>query len=122
MKLLALISILALTACASITKGTTQDIEITSNPVGALCKVYNNGQLVGWITTPDWITVDRTKHNLIVKCTKIGYKETSYTNYSGTESRTMGNILVGGVVGWGVDSALGADNKYQPFINVNMSK
>lgn len=122
MKLLALISILALTACASITKGTTQDIDITSTPIGALCKVYNNGQVVGWITTPDRITVDRTKYNLIVKCTKAGYKETSYTNYSGAENRTMGNILVGGIVGWGVDSALGADNKYQPFINVNMSK
>jgi len=33
---------------------------------------------------------------------------------------TFGNIIAGGVIGWGVDSATGADNKYPESVMVQL--
>jgi hypothetical protein len=37
---------------------------------------------------------------------------------SGYGAGTFGNIILGGVIGWGIDSATGADNKYPTSANV----
>jgi hypothetical protein len=41
-------------------------------------------------------------------------------NKSGNAKATLGNILLGGVVGWGIDSATGADNKYTSPVNITL--
>jgi hypothetical protein len=34
---------------------------------------------------------------------------------------TFGNIAIGGLIGWGIDSAVGADNKYDSPMNITLN-
>lgn len=36
------------------------------------------------------------------------------------QDATWGNIILGGGIGWAVDSASGADNKYAEYVNISM--
>lgn len=123
--LLVLGAALQLSACASILSGTEQTIAITSTPVGADCDlsraVNSDGapvQFARVAPTPGVVTVDRTKHDIIVRCALPGYETGSAVLESGTEGYALGNTIAGGVIGWGVDSAFGADNKYPTQVNV----
>lgn len=116
---------LQLSACASILSGTEQTLHITSTPAGADCdlsRAVSSGgapvQFARIAPTPGVVTVDRTKHDIIVRCALPGYETGSAVLESGTEGYAMGNTIAGGVIGWGVDSAFGADNKYPSQINV----
>lgn len=59
------------------------------------------------------MTVERTRHDLLFVCNKPGYETASALNPSGIEPWVFGNFLIGGLVGWGIDSATGADNRYE---------
>jgi hypothetical protein len=41
-------------------------------------------------------------------------------NKSGAAGATFGNIVLGGGIGWAVDSATGSDNKYDSPVNLSM--
>jgi len=56
-----------------------------------------------------------------VVCKKAGYMESSNFAESGSEGATFGNIIAGGLIGWGIDSASGADNKYPEVLTVNLT-
>lgn len=72
-----------------------------------------NNQLIGVVpSTPGCITIEKTKHPITIICEKEGYETIQYLNGSGTASMTLGNILLGGPIGWAVDSATGSDNYY----------
>jgi hypothetical protein len=43
-------------------------------------------------------------------------------NKSSSAGATFGNIVAGGLIGWGVDSATGSDNKYDSPVNITLSK
>ena len=66
------------------------------------------------------MTVKKTKHPIQVKCTKDGYEESVVTLKSEIQGSTFGNIILGGGIGWAIDSASGADNKYQEYVTVAM--
>jgi hypothetical protein len=51
---------------------------------------------------------------------KDGYQQTTYLNHSGVAGATFGNIVLGGGVGWAIDSASGADNKYESPVNMTL--
>ncbi len=113
-----------LSGCALILDGTTEDVEIGSNPQGANCiiKHEEDGLVVARIEeTPQTIELDKTKHDLRVECTKQGYGSGVGHMESGVDSATLGNILIGGVIGWGVDSATGADNDYPDRVTVTLT-
>src|SRR5262249_18047010 len=104
---------IALAGCASIITGTSQQIAIATNPSGAKCVLSRQGQPIATIEpTPGTATVQKDKHDILVACVKDGYQTATQYLHSGVEGGTFGNILLGGVIGWGVDSATGADNKY----------
>jgi hypothetical protein len=111
-----------LTGCASVISGTSQEITINTTPAGADCQILREGKVVGRAFTPETVKVERTKHDLTVECTKAGYQKTSVINESGSEGAVLGNILLGGGIGWAVDSARGADNEYQDTMNINLVK
>jgi len=118
---LAILGIALLGGCASITKGTTQQVTVNSDPQGAACNVLRDGEVITRIAkTPKTITVDKTKHDLNVVCSMEGFGETALVNQSGVEGMTAANLVFGGLIGWAVDSATGADNKYAPSITVPM--
>lgn len=112
----------ALVGCSSIISGTQQTISFNSNPPGAVCALTRNGLPIGNVTTPGGIVVEKTKHNIQVTCAKEGYEDATAMLKSEVEGATFGNIILGGGIGWAIDSASGADNKYQEVVNVSMSK
>ena len=48
------------------------------------------------------------------------YHKLTYFNKSDAAGATFGNIILGGGIGWAIDSASGADNKYTSPVNVSM--
>jgi hypothetical protein len=113
LNLIKLLTILPLTACASIVDGTSQQIALDTNPSGATCTFERNGVFLSKIdNTPSSIYVKKSKYDIMVSCKKEGYEVTKDTLPSGVEGATFVNILAGGVIGWGVDAASGAMNKY----------
>jgi hypothetical protein len=112
---LALCSLLA-GGCASIVKGTTQPIPVSSDPTGADVKL--DGNRVG--QTPMTVEVKRkTDHLLTLE--KAGYQSESVAITRNIGGAVFGNILAGGLVGWGVDAVSGAQYNLTPAtINVSL--
>lgn len=95
-------------ACATITRGTSEAFVVQSEPGGAAVRTCNG---FACDATPCTFKMAR-KSDFSVTFTKPGYKtlETRVTNHvSGAGGAGMaGNVLVGGVIGVGVDAFSGA--------------
>ena len=116
-------SVVALSACSSIVEGTSQELVINTTPPGANCALEREGQVIGRVSeTPGGITIKKSKHDITVVCKKKGYENASFFNKSDVAGATVGNILLGGGIGWAIDSANGADNKYTTPMNIALSK
>jgi len=113
--------LVSLTGCSSIIEGTNQTLTINTTPAGATCVLNRNGQVIGQIqSTPGGIVVEKTKHDINVVCNKEGYLEATYFNKSDVAGATVGNVILGGGIGWAIDSASGADNKYTEIMNITL--
>ncbi|MCE8000843.1 MAG: hypothetical protein HEP70_18470 [Rhodobiaceae bacterium] len=99
---------------------------MNTTPAGASCTLKRNGaELNSIANTPGGVTVDKTKHDIIITCNKAGYQEATYYNNSGWESGSgAAGIALDVVLTLGVssaiDSATGADNKYESPVNITM--
>jgi PEGA domain len=104
---------LHLTGCATITRGTTEVLVIESEPTGATATL-SSGNLC---KTPCSIELKR-KHDYHVKIEKPGYETTDTdvkSEISGAGAAGMaGNVILGGLIGAGVDAATGATKKLTP--------
>lgn len=119
--LIVISSLIALSACSSIIEGTSQEITINTTPAGANCTLDRQGISIARINpSPGAATIKKTKYDIIVRCNKDGYQEATYFNKSGSAGATFGNIVAGGGIGWAVDSASGADNKYDTPVNLTL--
>ncbi|CAN7288062.1 PEGA domain-containing protein [Bradyrhizobium sp. LjRoot220] len=106
--------------CASVTRGTTENISISSTPAGATAEI-SGLDIPTACLTPCVVQAKRSA-DIIVTVNKEGYepqiipltKEVPGTGAAGF----AGNLLLGGVVGMGVDAATGAalDHKPNPVI------
>jgi hypothetical protein len=120
---------LALSACASVIEGTSQQIEVNTNPPGADCGLYREeGIRIATIQkTPGKTLIQKTKNDIWIVCVKPGYQQATYLNHSGVAGAAFVNVI-GGVftlgistaIGAAVDSSNGADNKYDSPVNVAM--
>src|ERR1700761_8834003 len=109
----------SLAGCGTITQGTSQNITITSTPPGGHCDLTRKGEHVATLDkTPGVVKVDKTKNDILLTCNLVGYQEASANLESGYGAGTFGNIILGGGIGWAIDSATGADNKYPSSANV----
>ncbi len=112
--------------CSSITQGTTQEIFVNTTPAGASCTLKRNGVEINSVAkTPGGVMVDKTKHDILITCNKTGYQEATYYNNSGWESGSgAAGIALDVVLTLGVssaiDSATGADNKYESPVNITL--
>jgi hypothetical protein len=99
--------------CASVTRGTTDQVQILSEPAGAEART-SMGQTC---TTPCTLQFSR-KDEFIVTASKPGYHtvETPVaTRVAGAGAAGFaGNVLVGGVIGMAVDAASGATLEHYP--------
>jgi hypothetical protein len=112
---------IALSGCASIIKGTTQSILITTPPTtGAYC-VLTSKEGSWTVTTPGPVKVDKTKDDILIRCTKAGFQDATASIPSDFEGWTLGNLILGGVIGVGVDAATGAMNEYPHAFAVPMT-
>lgn len=110
-----------LSGCATITKGTTQTVSVDTPGVpGATCRLSSQGIGSKTLVTPGVVVLEKSQHAISVQCTKACYNDGVGIISSNTESMTAGNILVGGVVGLGVDAASGAMNKYAEQTQIAM--
>lgn len=104
-----ILSALLLSGCATIVSGTTQKISVTSNPSDAIAKIDSNLSA----KTPTVFTLERrSDHTLEVS--KEGYKTTTVFLKRTFNGMATGNILIGGLIGTGIDAASGATNKIIP--------
>ncbi len=111
--------------CASVFEGTHEDISVVTNPVGATCTFEREGKPIGSVVnTPGTLTVRKSKYDITIKCNKSGYQEAAYINHSGTTATIAANVAVDLILTAGissiVDSADGADNKYDKVVNVTL--
>ena len=112
-KAMYIIVLIGVSGCSSIIDGTSQEIFVNTNPPGADCSLNREGIVIARINpTPAATTIKKTKHDMTIVCNLEGYHEATYFNNSGVAGATFGNIILGGGIGWAIDSAAGADNKY----------
>lgn len=120
-KLFLLAGCLALVGCSSIIEGTSQEIVVNTNPAGANCSLVRQGVSIGRVNpTPGAVTIKKTKYDINILCNKAGYEQATFFNHSDVDAATAGNIILGGGIGWAIDSASGADNKYTSPVNITM--
>jgi hypothetical protein len=117
------IVISCLSGCASIVGGTTQTISVNTNPPAATCQVNQGIRPVGSVSsTPGGFTVKKTRDDLQLICKKEGYQDSSHIITSDLEPWVFGNVVLGGIIGLGVDWATGAWNRYDEAVNMSLPR
>lgn len=101
-------------SCATIIKGTSQDISINSSPTKASVVIKTTGGVETFTgTTPTTAKLSKKKE-YVVTISLEGYKETTVQITQSFEAWTIGNILCGGVLGLVIDAVDGAMWKLEP--------
>jgi hypothetical protein len=102
--------------CASVTRGTTENISIASTPSGVEA-VVSGMEVPTTCMTPCSIVVKRNA-DISITFQKDGYEPQivplSRDIPTGGAAGFAGNLLLGGVVGMGVDAATGAATDHKP--------
>lgn len=102
-----------MSGCATITRGTTEELTVQSTPSGANVRL-DTGQTG---ITPATFTVPR-KRDVIVTVSKPGYQTVTQTVTTKIAGRgaagVAGNVLIGGIIGIGVDAISGASLNHTP--------
>ncbi|HEX4160602.1 MAG TPA: hypothetical protein VHY79_19200 [Rhizomicrobium sp.] len=110
----------ALSGCATVVDGTSQSIAITTPPTtGAYCTLTSNEGNVS-VLTPGVAHVEKSKEDIVAHCSKEGWQDASATIPSDFQGWTVGNLVLGGVVGFGVDALSGAMHKYPHAYEIPM--
>lgn len=109
----AALAVLFQSGCATVTRGTSEQLLVQSNPSGAQVRLSNGFTGV----TPASFTVPR-KGTIVVTFTKDGYEPAQVevkAQLSGTGTAGfLGNAIIGGVIGGGIDVATGATLSHTP--------
>ena len=106
-----IIVVLAFSACgcATIVNGTSQKIQVSSDPSGATVTVDG----ARTYTTPARIRLERRRdHSLVI--TKNGYKAEIVKLTHVLSEVVVGNTLLGGPLGWAFDACAGTQYKLIP--------
>ena len=102
--------------CASVTRGTTETISVASTPAGAEATV--SGLEMPMVCTTPCSFVAKRNADISVTVEKPGYETqiiplTKDIPAAGAAG-FAGNVLLGGLVGMGVDAATGAATDHKP--------
>jgi hypothetical protein len=104
---------LTLAACATVTRGTTSQVQFRTEPPGALAVTSMSQTCM----TPCTITINR-KDEFAVRFSLAGYKDATVevrTQLAGTGVLGVaGNAVVGGIIGVGVDVVTGSALDHVP--------
>jgi PEGA domain len=105
----AAILIVCISGCATIVKGTTQKVPVASDPSTA--DIFVDGNLAG--QTPTTVVLTR-KHDHLIVIQKAGFTPKSVAVVKDVGGAVWGNILAGGLIGWGVDAIDGSQYNLVP--------
>lgn len=98
--------------CASVVTGQNQLISVlTPNCPGAVCTLVNDDGTYH-VTTPGTVSVNREYDPMTISCEKEEIEPLLISVESKTQSAAFGNIILGGIIGAGVDMATGAAYDY----------
>ncbi len=107
--------------CASITTGHNQTLSVeTPACLAATCKLTNDKGTWFVNSTPGSVTVNRAYGDMTVACEKGDVKAAPAQFKSSTKGMAYGNILIGGIIGAGVDVATGAAYDYPAVLSVDL--
>jgi hypothetical protein len=110
---------LLLAGCATITTGGFQTISVNTEPEGADCQFSREGKVVARVDpTPGSIVIGKSNNAISVLCRKNGYQDAVVQATSAFEPMTLGNVLIGGLIGLVVDGASGAMTKYPQVVTL----
>jgi hypothetical protein len=98
-----------LQGCATIIHGTTQDVAITTDPSDAELVIDGRERY----RSPAKMTMKR-KEDHVVEVNKEGFQKETVNIKSVLSGAVAGNILAGGLIGWGVDAASGGQYRLVP--------
>ena len=119
--MLMVLALVGAPGCASIIEGTSQQIFVNTNPPGAACNFIREDRRIARVSlTPQAVTIKKNKHDIVIECELAGFHKSTYHNKSDVAGATFGNIVLSGGIGWAVDSAAGADNKYTSPVNLTL--
>lgn len=119
--LVALVLLGLQTGCATVTKSANQPVTVDTRPPGAECTLEREGEKLAVINpTPGAVSVEKDKDVIQVTCKKAGFKDGTGELASSFESMTLGNILIGGVIGIGIDAASGAMHQYPSTVTIRL--
>jgi hypothetical protein len=120
---LLLVSLIILSGCASIVEGRSEQVMINTSPDNAKCSILRKGESIATVpATPGSALIEKTKDDITIHCVKQGYEDATFMDHSGIDSWTYGNIALGGLIGWAIDSSAGADNYYDTPVNITLPK
>jgi len=111
---LILSGLVILSGCATVTRGSKDVLEITTTPAGAQVQTSNG---FSCSSTPCAIKMPR-RSEFVVDITSPGCKpmdvNVTHKTADGGAAGVAGNVLVGGIIGLGVDAATGASQDLVP--------
>lgn len=111
------VALAAVSGCATLVKGTTQQVSVTTDPAGAMCRFDRKGSMVGIVNpTPGTVSVSKGWGDLDVACSKDGYEEATALMTASFQAMTLGNVLLGGIIGIVIDASSGAMVEYPTSI------
>jgi uncharacterized protein YceK len=109
LRIILLAAVLLLSGCTTVIKGTTQTVPVNSDPSGA--EIVVNNRTVG--TTPAEIELKRKRdHQITLQLD--GYEPATVAVLKSVGGAVWGNIIAGGLIGWGVDATSGAQYNLRP--------
>ena len=107
-------SLIFVVSCATIIKGTSQNISIDSSPPKAKVVVKTTGGVEEFTgETPASVKLSKKKE-YVATISLEGYKDATVQITQNFEAWTIGNIICGGVIGLIVDAVDGAMWKLEP--------
>jgi hypothetical protein len=110
-----------LAGCATITTGSDDLVTVDTEPSGAVCKLTRGDKQIGAINpTPGSLEVPKSQHDLTVSCDREGYLTSEGTIESDFQAMTLGNAILGGLIGVAVDAASGAMTKYEDGVTITL--
>ncbi len=113
---------LSVVNCATIVKDSEQSISVDSDPRSSHCIISQGNKTILSRKTPFVMHVDRSSKDIISRCEKEGYHDSTEINKSKSNGWAWGNIIFGGIIGLLVDIATGKMWDYHSSIFVNLQK
>jgi hypothetical protein len=109
-------------ACATITTGSSQTVNVMTEPEGAACIFRREDAVIGVVNpTPGSLSVTKSHAAIEVDCRKEGFLDAIGAVGRQFQPMTFGNIIFGGLIGVIVDAASGATAQYDATVSIRLT-